>query len=89
MNEGEDVIPTAVAKEVIGLRPCARYPEHEEDRALKGSDDETPRVAEGAAADAPDGRGPSTIGGNRRPDDIARHFVFPPIRRGESRTDSE
>lgn len=25
-SEGEDVTPTAVAKEVIGLRPCARYP---------------------------------------------------------------
>lgn len=25
-SKGEDVTPTAVAKEVIGLRPCARYP---------------------------------------------------------------
>lgn len=72
-SEGEDVTPTAVAKEVIGLRPCARYPNRGRRREPAEG-----RRREGLSVDE---------GGDdwRRPSDAAPLSRAPPIREGVSR----
>lgn len=79
-NEGEDVTPTAVAKEVIGLRPCARYPNDEGDE--KGTDVARGRRREGSSANEDNGDW-------RRLFDVAPLPRVPPIREGVSRPPPE
>lgn len=74
-SKGEDVTPTAVAKEVIGLRPCARYPNRGRRREPTG--DTRPR---GADARVYRWTRAATIGGDRPTLPRA-----PPIREGVSR----
>lgn len=76
-SEGEDVTPTAVAKEVIGLRPCARYPNRGRRREPTGHPAKG-RRREGLSVDE---------GGDdwRRPSDAAPLPRAPPIREGVSR----
>ena len=76
-SEGKDVTPTAVAKEVIGLRPCARYPNRGRCREPAGHPAEG-RRREGLSVDE---------GGDdwRRPSDAAPLSRTPPIREGVSR----
>lgn len=76
-SEGKDVTPTAVAKEVIGLRPCARYPNRGRRREPTGHPAEG-RRREGLSVDE---------GGDdwRRLSDAAPLSRTPPIREGVSR----
>lgn len=75
-SEGEDVTPTAVAKEVIGLRPRARYPNDEGDE--KGTDVARGRRREGSSANEDNGDW-------RRLSDVTPLPRVPPIREGVSR----
>lgn len=79
-SEGEDVTPTAVAKEVIGLRPCARYPNDEGDE--KGTDVARGRRREGSSANEDNGDW-------RRLFDVAPLPRVPPIREGGESTPAE
>lgn len=79
-SEGEDVTPTAVAKEVIGLRPRARYPNDEGDE--KGTDVARGRRREGSSANEDNGDW-------RRLFDVAPLRRDPPIREGVNRPPPE
>lgn len=79
-SEDEDVTPTAVAKEVIGLRPRARYPNDEGDE--KGTDVARGRRREGSSANEDNGDW-------RRLFDVAPLPRVPPIREGVSRPPPE
>lgn len=61
-SEGEDVTPTAVAKEVIGLRPCARYSNRGRGESAEGYRRD---IAEGADARVSRWTRTATIGGDR------------------------
>lgn len=76
-SEGEDVTPTAVAKEVIGLRPRARYPNDEGDE--KG----TGHVARGRRREGSSAN--EDNGDWRRLFDVAPLPRDPPIREGVNR----
>lgn len=76
-SKDEDVTPTAVAKEVIGLRPCARYPNRGRRREPTGHPAEGRRREGFAVAEGGDDW--------RRPSVAAPLPRAPPIREGVSR----